>query len=85
MAPLVSQRLPRLGIGSLNDFDFEDASGGRIRYYRRPTSFLLPKLREKIRGCYYKEYHRQHFETTKVIAFKKIRQMQSLLASRGIE
>ena len=69
----------------LNDFDFEDASGERIRYYRRPTSFLLPQLREKIRGHFHKDYHRQHFEATKEIAFEEVRQMQSLLASRGIE
>ena len=69
----------------LNDFDFDDASGDRIRYYQRPTSFFLLKLRDTIRHHYHQEYHRRHFEATKAIAFEEIRQMQSLLASRGIE
>jgi len=73
----------------LNDFDFEDASAGKIRYFRKPKSFILMRIRQvykRLSGITYQEskYHDYHFQKNKKIVFQKILEMRGLLKEQQI-
>ena len=73
----------------LNDFDFEDASAGKIRYFRKPASFFLYRIRrlyKLILGINYQEvkYHRYYFKKNKDIVFQSILAMRETLRERNI-
>jgi lysophospholipase L1-like esterase len=68
----------------LNDFDFDDASGKKILYFRKPTSFFLNKLESLHRRVSNKEYHRYYFERNRQAAFPYIYKMRELLERDGI-
>jgi lysophospholipase L1-like esterase len=67
----------------LNDFDRSDSSAEKIRYFRRPTSFLLADLEPLYRRLRGIEFHRYHFTKTKDATFEEILGMQRALAARG--
>ena len=73
----------------LNDFDFQDASGEKIRYFRKPKSFLLEALEQIYRVRIYQQlagsdFHHYHFNKNKEIAFQSIRDMHALAKQNGI-
>ncbi len=68
----------------LNDFDFEGASGGLIRYFNKPKSFFLEML-EKFYIRSVGEYHTYYFNKNERVVFQKIFEMRDLLADRGIK
>jgi lysophospholipase L1-like esterase len=73
----------------LNDFDFEDSSGLKIQYFRKPKSFLLATVERVFRHRIYQQlagndFHRYYFHKNKQQAFEKIREMNGLLAQSGI-
>lgn len=77
---------------NMNDFDFENSSGNKIRYFKKPNSFFLEML-ETIykRVCirfYGKDYdtsfHLYYFNKNKQAVFQAILSMQDLLKKKGI-
>jgi lysophospholipase L1-like esterase len=65
----------------LNDFDQTDSSAEKIRYFRRPTSFLLEDARvlyRRVRGI---EFHRYHFERNSEAAFADVIAMKQAVAA----
>jgi lysophospholipase L1-like esterase len=68
----------------LNDFDFEDASGKKMLYFKRPNSFILQKLEHLYKRLSQKDYHRYYFERNKQTAFLYFLKMHDLLKREGI-
>jgi lysophospholipase L1-like esterase len=68
----------------LNDFDFEDASGQKILYFRKPRSFLLRTLSQLFARLGAAEYHHHHFEKNHARVFAELSAMRDLLRQRGI-
>lgn len=73
----------------LNDFDFEDASGEKILYFRKPDSFLMKTLERVYRQRIYQQllggtFHHYFFEKNREVVFQKIRDMHALLRDSGI-
>ncbi len=70
----------------LNDFDFEDASSRKIRYFKKPKSFLIDEIERGIKhACLRKmDYHFCHFKKNKIAVFNKILEMRDLLKQNSI-
>ena len=68
----------------LNDFDFDDASGKKILYFKKPNSFFLKKLESLYKRLSQKEYHRYYFERNKRTVFHYLSKMHELLEREGI-
>ena len=68
----------------LNDFDFEDSSGAKIRYFKKPNSFLLEKLEKLYRHFLKIDFHLWHYEKNKQLVFGKIVEMKELLLEQNI-
>jgi lysophospholipase L1-like esterase len=80
----------------LNDFDLTDASGEKIRYYRKPHSFVIEELRalftprltwdardsEAINNNV--KYHIWHYKKNRMHVFDKIREMRDFLHAKAI-
>jgi len=71
----------------LNDFDFDEASGLKIKYFVKPRSFLL----QRIKKAYHHrnrpkdlDYHLYHYKKNREIVFTKILEMKSLLDRENI-
>ena len=65
----------------LNDFDRTDSSAEKIRYFRKPGSFLLEDLRvleRRVRGI---EFHRYHYERNGAATLAEILAMKQAVAS----
>ncbi len=68
----------------LNDFDFADSSGQKIRYFRRPDSFTLALLRKVARKLSGLDFHEYHFRQNQDRVYREIEDMHTLLTARGI-
>lgn len=64
----------------LNDFDFTDSSGHKIRYFRRPVSFFLQDMERQRRNLLRIEFHRYHFGKHRDEVFRALEEMRDLLA-----
>jgi hypothetical protein len=67
----------------MNDFDFKQSSGEKIRYFRKPRSFLLStieNLYQRCRGC---EFHLYHFRRNKDAVFRSILGIRDMLEREG--
>ena len=69
----------------MNDFDVEDGSGEKIRFFRKPRSFLLAYIRDLLESWSGEDYHRYHFARHQAVVFKKVGEMREVLKRRGIE
>lgn len=69
---------------SLNDFDYQDASGNKILYFKRPRSFLLARLRRLARALSGEEYHLYHFRRNRDDVLREVKAMADSLEHRGI-
>jgi hypothetical protein len=69
----------------LNDFDFADGSGNKIRYFRKPASFFLERIDRLIKQLRSVDYHVYHFARNKETVFSKIAELKILLDQRGIQ
>jgi lysophospholipase L1-like esterase len=69
----------------LNDFDFADGSGGKIRYFRKPASLFLERIDHLMKRLRIVDYHVYHFARNKKTVFSKIAEMKILLDRRGIQ
>jgi len=68
----------------LNDFDIDDASDQLIRYFRKPRSFLLQKLkrlRHRRRG---KDWHLHYYNMHRELIFNAVGEMDELAEARDI-
>ena len=72
----------------LNDFDFQDASGSKIRFFKKPASFLIEKIDLAMgRISTYKsdeEYHTLYYNKNKDIVFEEVKKMKSKLDEQRI-
>lgn len=68
----------------LNDFDFNESSGGKIRYFAKPGSFLLERINRLRKRISKSDYHRYHFQKNKDAVFDEIIRMNRLLKENGI-
>lgn len=69
----------------LNDFDFTDSSGHKIRYFRRPPSFFLQDMERQRRNLLRIEFHHYHFRKHRAEVFRAVVQMRDTLADRGAD
>ncbi len=69
----------------LNDFDFEDAAAGKIRYFRKPRSFLLMKLTNAYRRITNLGYYDYHYGRNHDAVYAAIESMKERLDRQGIE
>ncbi|MBL8379241.1 MAG: SGNH/GDSL hydrolase family protein [Burkholderiales bacterium] len=67
----------------LNDFDFDDASGEKIRYFRKPASFFLHDMRKLLRRTVASEYHDYYFQRNAVAALADIASMRDAAHRAG--
>lgn len=68
----------------LNDFDFEDASGDKIVYFKPPRSFLLRDLRRLAHLLTGTEYHRHHYDRTRDEVLNALENLDRWLRRRGV-
>jgi hypothetical protein len=69
----------------LNDFDFADGSGNKIRYFRKPGSFFLERIDHAIKQLRGVDYHVYHFARNKETVYSKMLELKNLLDQRGIQ
>ncbi len=69
----------------LNDFDFEDASDEKIRFFKRPKSFFLWRLGKLYKRwrLIWEDYHDYHFHKTRGVVFGEISKMNELATRKG--
>ena len=67
-----------------NDFDFEDSSGNKAIYFKKPASFLVLGLTRAWRLLDKSEYHHRHFQKNRDIVFQEIIAMRDVLARKRI-
>ena len=68
----------------LNDFDFTESSGDKVRYFQKPESFFLVTLEKVYRRLMGIEYHQYYFNKNKDIVFQTILDMHDMLEQEGI-
>lgn len=68
----------------LNDFDFEDSSGQKLLYFRKPRFFLLRDLTALHRRLFGVDFHRYHFRKNQADVFRALVEMRDILAARHI-
>ncbi|MCI0590775.1 MAG: SGNH/GDSL hydrolase family protein [Gammaproteobacteria bacterium] len=68
----------------LNDFDFTDASGKKIRYFQKPKSFFLLRGEKLYRWLIGAEYHRYYYEKDRELVFDYMLRMKRFLDNKGI-
>ncbi|MGZ9036270.1 MAG: SGNH/GDSL hydrolase family protein [Burkholderiales bacterium] len=69
----------------MNDFDFQESADAKIRYFKKPPSFLLAALERfygyRILGL---DFHQFHFRKNKKIVYEKILDMKAMLERERI-
>ena len=61
----------------LNDFDFKDSSGEKVRYFQKPRSFIFERLeRELLWRFYVDDFHRYHYGKNNAAVMNAISKMQ---------
>ena len=67
----------------LNDFDYSDSSGEKIRYFRKPVSFLVERI-ERLRFLMSgKDAQEFFFQENKTRVFEEMTRMKERLAESG--
>jgi lysophospholipase L1-like esterase len=69
----------------INDFDFEESSGGKSLYFNKPDSFVLKNFLELYRRLLRIDFHIWHFRKNKQVIFDKIVEMKELLRAQNID
>jgi lysophospholipase L1-like esterase len=70
---------------SLNDFDFEKSAAGKIRYFKKPNSFVLKELEELYRTLLRIDFHLWHFKKNRQKVFDTIVAMKRLLHAQNVD
>jgi len=68
----------------MNDFDFEDSSGMKILYFRKPRSFLIRRLEVMRRRQLEIGFYRYHYGRTKHRVFAEIANMRDLAEQNDV-
>ena len=68
----------------LNDFDFEDSSGDKIKFFNPPRSFLYQKFENVYKKYTKQEFHHWHFSKNKKSVFQSILRMNKILKNKDI-
>jgi lysophospholipase L1-like esterase len=68
----------------LNDFDFRQASGKKMRYFRKPKSFFMEAMERRYLRLFRVEYHRYSFEKNQEVVFDYILRMNRFANREGI-
>ena len=68
-----------------NDFDFEQSAGGKVRYFRKPNSFILEKIESLYREFRGIDFNLWHFRKNKEQIFNTIFDMKKFLNSQNID
>ena len=71
----------------LNDFDFEDTSSLKTKYFRKPTSFFLEGIRKaprKVKELFGKNYLDCFFDQNKSVFYENILTMNKLCSDKNI-
>jgi hypothetical protein len=65
----------------LNDFDFEEATADKIKYFKKPSFFFIERIIKTLNGFRSdtEDYHVYYFNKNKHIVFSKIIEMKNLL------
>ena len=69
----------------LNDFDFNVASGQKIRYFKKPKSFFGEWLEKRYLRFKKPDYHLYHFRKNRKIIFDHILKMKKRADQNGIQ
>jgi lysophospholipase L1-like esterase len=69
---------------SLNDFDLREASGKKVRYFRKPKSFFTEEMERAYRYLFRLEYHRYFFEKNQETVFDYVLRMKRFADREGI-
>jgi lysophospholipase L1-like esterase len=69
---------------SLNDFDLREASGKKVRYFRKPKSFFTEAMERAYRYLFRLEYHRYFFEKNQQMVFDYVLRMKRFADREGI-
>jgi lysophospholipase L1-like esterase len=67
----------------LNDFDFDDSSGKKILYFRKPKSFFLTMIKKANRRLHGGDYYQYHFSKNKNVVFPNILDMREIIERSG--
>jgi lysophospholipase L1-like esterase len=67
----------------MNDFDFNQASGKKIRYFRKPNSWFLHKLDKLQRKMSRVDYHIYNYRKNKPEVFRSIVDMRDSVEQAG--
>lgn len=67
----------------LNDFDFSESSGLKIRYFRRPKSFFLSKAESAYKRLFGGDFHLYHFRKNKNVVYRNILEVREALEREG--
>jgi lysophospholipase L1-like esterase len=68
----------------LNDFDFEESSGDKMRFFKKPDSFIVTELEKVYRSYRDIDFHDWHFARNRNAVFTSILEMQQLLTEQNI-
>lgn len=69
----------------LNDFDFDDSSGEKHRFFRRPRSFLLARVRQLHKQFSNLDFHDYHFRRNHEAVFGALVALSDELRSQDID
>jgi len=69
----------------LNDFDFEESSGDKMRFFNKPNSFIVTELEKVYRSYRDIDFHDWHFARNRNAVFTSILEMQQLLTEQDID
>jgi hypothetical protein len=69
----------------LNEFDFDDSSGEKLLYFRKPKSFLVRWLRDRISGASRVESHHYRYARNREAVMRGVLAMKDTTARTGAE
>lgn len=69
----------------LNDFDFEESSGNKILFFKKPDNFLLFGLQKLYRKVFNIDFHRWYFNKNQEIFFNQVQKMKAISDRKNID
>lgn len=68
----------------LNDFDFNQSSGRKIRYFKKPKSWILYRLDRLYRKLSRAEFHLYNFGKNKKVVLQSLLDVRDMLEKAGV-
>ena len=69
----------------LNDFDFNQSSGRKIRYFRKPESWFLYRMDRLYRKLSRAEFHLYNFQKNKAVVLPSLLDVRDMLEKAGVD